>query len=387
MRELHVALIGGPQYDRLLELLGPFEQQTGYRVVVDVRLPHVELNARMAADLGTDHGRYDLISTHTKYAPSQAGHLRPLDDLLDLGELTDFYPQVLALCRVDGRLMQLPRNFDARLLFFRGDLISVPQTWEEAAAQMVVHRGTGVYGFAFPGRHSGLFGTFYELLGMAGGDLFDPQLRPIFNSPAGEWALSFLHRLHSVDRVTPPDLLERWYYDEVSEGFRMGRVLMIGDWPGFFGLYKDRQTCAVIDRFDVSVYPAGPAGLRKAYAGCHAFAIPRAVRDLDGALSLVRYLVSETVQYDEAATSGHTPVRRSVFDRVNRGLVPGSRDARRMAALEETIAHHAMIPPKFARYPHVEDILWVGVQQALTGAQTPRQALELMEQQVREVLQ
>jgi maltose-binding protein MalE len=58
-----------------------------------------------------------------------------------------------------------------------------------------------------------------------------------------------------------------------------------------------------------------------------------------------------------------------------------------MAALEETIAHHAMIPPKFARYPHVEDILWVGVQQALTGAQTPRQALELMEQQVREVLQ
>lgn len=54
MRELHVASIGGPQYDRLLELLGPFEQQTGYRVVVDVRLPHVELNARMAADLGTE---------------------------------------------------------------------------------------------------------------------------------------------------------------------------------------------------------------------------------------------------------------------------------------------------------------------------------------------
>jgi len=45
MKELHIALIGGPQYDGLLELLPAFEEQTGYRLFVDVRLPHVELNA------------------------------------------------------------------------------------------------------------------------------------------------------------------------------------------------------------------------------------------------------------------------------------------------------------------------------------------------------
>lgn len=37
----------------------------------------------MAKDLGTQNGQYDLISTHTKYCPSQAEHLRPLDDLVD----------------------------------------------------------------------------------------------------------------------------------------------------------------------------------------------------------------------------------------------------------------------------------------------------------------
>ncbi len=74
MKELHLALIGGPQYDGLLELLPAFEKQTGYQLRVDVHLPHVELNERMAKDLGTEHGCYDLISTHTKYSPSQAEH-------------------------------------------------------------------------------------------------------------------------------------------------------------------------------------------------------------------------------------------------------------------------------------------------------------------------
>ena len=400
MKELHLALIGGPQYDGLLELLPAFEQRMGYRLHIDVRLPHVELNERMAKDLGTENGRYDLISTHTKYCPSQAEHLRPLDEYVNLDELSDFVPRVLDLCRIadsrhgtnqtDEKLMQLPRNLDARLLFFRADLISAPQTWDEAVAQMIRYKRDGFYGFAFPGRHSGLFGTFYEMLGMAGGDLFDADLNPIFNSEAGEWALNFLHRLHTVDRVTPPDLMENWYYDEISDHFRRGDVLMIGDWPGFYGLYQKRETCAVFDQFAVAVYPAGPTGIRKSYAGGHTFAIPRAARDPEGGLTLAKYLTSPDVQWHEASVGGHTPVRQSVFEKM-KAAQPGQgvvaeRDAKRMTALEETITDYAMIPPKFAEYPLIEDILWSGVQEAMTGKQTAKEALLLMEKKVREVL-
>ena len=386
MKELHLALIGGPQYDGLLELLPKFEEQTGYRLCVDVRLPHVELNERMASDLGTEHGCYDLISTHTKYSSSQAEHLLSLDEFVSSDELNDFVPRVLDLCRINGKLMQLPRNLDARLLFYRADLISAPRTWEEAAVQMAQHKREGFYGFAFPGRHSGLFGTFYEMLGMAGGDLFDDDLRPIFNSEAGEWALNFLHRLHTIERVTPADLTENWYYDEISERFRKGDLLMIGEWPGFYGLYQKPETCAVLDQFDVAVYPAGPAGIRKSYASSHSFAIPKAARDPQGALALAKYLSSADVQWYEASVEGHTPVRQSVFRRMQeRG--GSARDARRMAALEETINHYAMIPPKFAKYPLIEDILWIGVQEAITGKQTAKECLLLMEKKVREVLQ
>ena len=397
MKELHLALIGGPQYDGLLKLLPAFEEQTGYRLYVDVRLPHVQLNDRMAKDLGTEDGRYDLISTHTKYCPSQAQHLQSLDEVVNAEELSDFVPRVLDLCRFSfganhpqEKLMQLPRNLDARLLFYRADLISPPATWDEALGQMVKHKRDDFYGFAFPGRHSGLFGTFYELLGMAGGDLFDAEMRPIFNSDAGEWALDFLHRVHSVDCVTPPDLIDNWYYDEISERFRRGDLLMIGEWPGFYGLYQKPETCAIYEQFDVAVYPAGPANIRKSYAGGHSFAIPRAARDPEGGVALAKYLTSPDVQWHEASISGHTPVRQSLFEKIKVSQsgkgVAAERDVRRMAALEETITHYAMIPPKFPQYPFVEDILASGVEGAMTGAYTPGEALTLMQKKVLEVL-
>jgi multiple sugar transport system substrate-binding protein len=284
--------------------------------------------------------------------------------------------------------MQLPRNLDARLLFYRADLIPAPQTWDQALGQMLQYKQDDFYGFAFPGRHSGLFGTFYEMLGMAGGDLFDDDLQPIFNSEAGEWALNFLHRLHTVARVTPPDLIENWYYDEISDRFRQGDVLMIGDWPGFYGLYQKRDTCAVFDQFDVTVYPAGPAGIRRSYAGGHTFAIPKAAREPEAGLALAKYLTSFDVQWHEAAVGGHTPVRQSVFEKMRSSLSGQGgteRDAKRMAALEETLNHYAMIPPKFSEYPQIEDILWSGVQEAMTGKQTAKEALLLMEKKVREV--
>ena len=96
------------------------------------------------------------------------------------------------------------------------------------------------------------------------------------------------------------------------------------------------------------------------------------------------------MQWHEASVSGHTPVRQSIFEKVKvaqsvKGIA-AERDARRIAALEETIAHYALIPPKFPQYPFVEDILAAGVEDAATGAYTPREALTLMEKKVQEAL-
>src|SRR5713226_3199911 len=104
--ELQVALISGPAYDPLYECLPPFTVATGVKVNVAFRGDHPALNHHLATLAEVP---YDLVSTHTKYAPS-----------------------LLEFARVDGSLYSLPRNIDVRLLHFRTDLIDrPPATWDD----------------------------------------------------------------------------------------------------------------------------------------------------------------------------------------------------------------------------------------------------------------
>jgi hypothetical protein len=72
-------------------------------------------------------------------------------------------------------------------------------------------------------------------------------------------------------------------------------------------------------------------------------------------------------------------MRQSIFEKVKAAQsgkgVAAERDARRIAALEETITQYALIPSKFPQYPFVEDILASGVEGAVNGGYTPREAL------------
>ena len=147
-KQLDVAFIGGPQYDALYSRLPQFEQETGFTVNVCVQLPHPELNAHIDAVYTAGSARYDVISTHVKYAPAQQAWLLPLDTYFSDAELADFSPALLKHARVNGVLLQVPRNVDARILFYRRDLLTdpaeqarfqrqygrplrVPQTWDE----------------------------------------------------------------------------------------------------------------------------------------------------------------------------------------------------------------------------------------------------------------
>src|SRR6476660_739555 len=121
--ELKVALVSGPAYDPLYGCLARFTEATGAVVSVAFRGDHPTLNHHLA---GLSEVPYDLVSTHTKYAPSQMQFLAPLNSLVEPAELEDFVPLLLDLATIDGSLYSVPRNIDVRLLHFRTDLIKTP---------------------------------------------------------------------------------------------------------------------------------------------------------------------------------------------------------------------------------------------------------------------
>jgi multiple sugar transport system substrate-binding protein len=366
-------------YDPLYRRLELFERQEGLEVEVVARLPHPELNARIAEEFASGHARYDLISTHTKYAPGQRQWLTPLEADADGLEVEAFDARTLELARIGGRLYSLPRNLDVKLLLYRTDLMDGPPvSWQDLAGRAKALNGRGHYGFVFPGRDSGLFGHFYELHAMAGGTMFDgtgngsAAPAPRLNDEAGRWALGLLRQLYET--AAPPET-PHWHYDEVTACFRQGQAAITTDWPGSFHSYE-AATSAVAGRYAFALYPEGKAG-RSIYAGCHSFAVPETVRDRPAALALLRFLTSRASQAFEAA-SGTLPARDDALADARAQTPAGTLASRRWELLERA-RHYALTPPTHARYPRVEDAIWRGIRRGLTGEVSVEAALETTE--------
>ena len=380
-KELRVALISGPAYDPLYQCLPTFTESTGVTVNVEFRGDHPALNRHLASL--SDVVPYDLVSTHTKYAPSQLAFLAPLDDLVDGTVLEDFVSLLLEMASVNGLLYGLPRNIDVRLLHYRTDLIeSPPATWDGLLELARRHNSPpDHYGFLFPGRESGLFGTFFELAEMAGARLFPEDLVPEIENEAGRWALGLLRTLY-VEGLVPPELPE-WHYDKIHECFRAGRAAMAGDWPGYYGLYRDSSVSRVHDRLGLSPYPVGPAGESLSYGGGHTFALTQRGANKREALELLLHLTAFDQQLVEAR-NGCVPVRRSVMQTLQSETDPANRA--RLAMLEAVIAEHILIPPKFARYPEVEEVLWRTVQRVMVNQLGVDEGLRLMREQIKQIV-
>lgn len=384
---LKVALVGGPMYDGLYARLPKFEKATGLRVEIGFIGDHPALNEHLA-----EHGCvYDLVSTHSKYAPSQAAFLRPLDGLISGTELERFTSAAVELMRYNGELLQLPRVIDSKIMLYRRDLfantrqgreLKPPRTWDELVeTATLLHHNDEHAGFVFPGKESGLFGHFYEILESAGGQLFTPDLEPAFAGPAGLYALEVLSKLY---RQAAPESVVNWHYDAVAQHFLSGKAAITTDWPGAYHAY--RQSPVVGDVFGVAPYPAGPAGLRRVYSGGHSFALTAGTRDLPAALELLRFLVSDESQTHEARLGSIVPSIMAM-QAVHAETPAGSREALRLEILSAAMRDCMAIPPKFPAYPACEDALWEAVRKVMMGALAPQMALEQAALSVRRIIQ
>jgi multiple sugar transport system substrate-binding protein len=356
---LRLALVGGPMYDGLYDLLGAED------VDVAVHADHPTLNREVAARLAAGD-RIDVLSTHSKYAPSQRQWLRPLDGLVP-GVAALVAPGALDLCRFDGELLSVPRNIDVRVLWWRTDrLESPPSTWQE------LDDGDAVFGF--PGRESGLFGTFFEILVANGGCLFDDDARPTMVSDEAVDAVDLLCRL--ADRA-PADLPD-WHYDQVDAALLDGRVDLAAAWPGAYGAIRSSPLSSVLAP---APYLAGRERW-VSYSGCHAWAIPRSCADVEGAVALITRLTAHDAAMHDAG-GGSIPAHASALD----DLEPADGvDAERLAITRRTIAEAMITYPALTRFPEVEDAGWSAINAALRGESSPRDAVEQIQRAAEEAL-
>jgi multiple sugar transport system substrate-binding protein len=274
--------------------------------------------------------------------------LRPLD--VDLAALA---PKAVALCQWQGGQLCAPRNIDVRVLWYRTDVLDIPPaTWPAVVASPA--------SFGFPGRESGLFGTFFELVTAAGGRLFDDDARPTMMS---EESISAVEMLCALAAKAPADLPD-WHYDEVDGALLDGRIDMAAAWPGGYGPIR---ASAMYDGLAVAMYPGGVS-----YAGAHGWAIPTTCGDVAGATALVERLIGYEASAIDAA-AGTVCAHIDAFAAVE---PLDATDAKRLAITRDTIASAMITYPPLARFPEVEDAGWAAINGALRGQLDAKTAVE-----------
>jgi N,N'-diacetylchitobiose transport system substrate-binding protein len=213
----------------------------------------------------------------------------------------DDIPALVAAGTLDGTSYGYPWYGGARALVYRTDLLeraglAPPATWDEllVVGEQLARAHPDIAPIHVAGGYthwyaSLIWGAGGEIATAADGPDDGGAWRPGVDSPAGRAALAHVHRLWQAG-WTPPAGVD-WTSVEVRDEFAAGRsaMLIAGGWDLAHVLARQPD---LADRVAVALLPAGPAGVRDAFAGGSHLAVFDGAAEPDLAHELAQLLTS-----------------------------------------------------------------------------------------------
>ena len=293
--------------------------------------------------------------------------VEPLQTYFTPEELAAFSAPIIESSTIDGNLQLIPRHADISAMHYRLDLfddpelqaafeeqygyaLAPPETLDQMyeMAEFFVAQEAIPFGTQFAGKEEALAGRFYEVLFANGGDYFDAELNPIFDSEAGVASATWMQNLYANGLIPSdtPNLL----WPEVAQNFCDGNIAFYLEWYGWYSYFQDPESCpAIAGNFGLSRGPVGTGDTHTGWAGAHAFSVSKASQNKEAAAQLVKFLTSERVSYEEAQL-GVLPVRSDVWARIQADAEASDvqLDRDRLALAELQVSEDFRTPPLFA---------------------------------------
>lgn len=322
------------------------------------------LNAR-AAD--PDVLQLDVIWT-AEFAA--AGWIAPLTRFAP--DEHDYFSPSVDAHRWRGTLYALPWFIDVGMLYWRTDLMAdAPRDLSELdrLARDARARGDVPFGLVWQGaRYEGLVTVFLEYLAAHGGAILDAGGRVTVDEDPAVRALEAM--CAGVRDGFIPSAVLGWQEEQTRFAFQNGQAAFMRNWPYARPLLNDAAQSAVAGKFAIAAMPAGPGGEAVAALGGSALAINAFSDRADQAWELVRFLLEPEQMVERARLAGQYPSRPSLYE--TRALA----DALQAdpSAIRQ-IVEHAVARPSTPVYAELSELLQVALHRALTGQETPRDAL------------
>lgn len=370
-----------------------FTAETGINTNV-VEVPLADLRQRTVLDLATGAGRIDVVVLNNTWLGDFGPHLVDLSSEMYAGDGFDpaaIVPSMKAMFKNDdGAVLALPVRIGGRVLVYRSDLFEEagiaepPRTWDEfvTVAQALTNPDEGRYGFVAPLIQSiELVDTWAIFVTSYGGQFVSSDgTEPAFASPESIAATEMLVDLYRSHKVMPPESLELEHGALIS-AMQNGRAAMILAYSPWTALLNDPENSKFPGKFAVAPYiPSGTDGKGVTVVNGWGFGVNKASKAREAAVRFVKFAASPEVQLAIAQDLGNAPTVSSVFqDPDYLSKHPYAADI--LSALDG-----ATIQPNTAGWSAVAEELARTLSLAMTGVETPSDALKELSERSGEIL-
>lgn len=397
-REVRIGCQSSQWCDVYKELAPEFTAETGIRVLFE-DIPFGTMYEVLKTHFVAGASPYDMIWYDSMWTPefSQEGWIRDLAPYLSDSYLapSEFgYPDEFYGVWYSGRYEQqhadqwrvpvpegsfgIPWVAGFRPLYYRTDLLSEagftdasgepkpPETLDELLeqAQAMHNPDENVYGFVMPAGRPRLAYDWSQYLWTFGGDFFDQDFEPIFNSPEGLEALEYYMELVAL---APPGV-GAYHITEAWTSYMQGNAVFAWTWQDLASVA--REDSEIIGKFATAAPPTHE-GRRHPLIGGIVASITSDARNPEPAFKFISW--SQTEEMAKRATlMGATGLRRSVWDDPDvEEMYPSA-----VGDIPQLSMETALTVPLIPEWPAVDQIVAEQLSLALVGQKAPQQALD-----------
>ena len=302
---LRILAVKSSQFEAHEARVDAFEDATGIDVVVDY-VPFPNMKEALTAEMIAGGGDYDVVSIMDQWVTSLTNLVQPIGDgIATQGtDLSDFPPAHIRHGYIGDDLVGLPVRGHVQLLFYRDDLlkeagVEPPTTWDEVvAASKTIQDATDASGIALPyGKLNGQnLMVWINLLWGHGGDLFDADGDPTFNSDAGVAAtdeyIGYL-REHEIAPAGSAAFVEQ----DAVNSFKQGNSAMLPVWWWVRSQLTDPEQSKVsADQLAFTSLPSVGGADRTTFTNTWIFGVTEGSQNRDAAIEYLGWLTDPSLE-------------------------------------------------------------------------------------------
>lgn len=301
--------------------IAAFEAKTGIKVKSYTQGNFNDLHDRYATLFAAQDSSVDVVMTWAGWSAEfgQAGWLQELDAS---AVPSDLIQPALDAVSWQKKIYGLPKFASVQTMFWSKPLFTkagvnpdtAPKNWDEFVTTAKALTSGDQYGYACDiGNPAGAYQNFLRALLLNGGDMYDANYKPTFNSEQGVQALSNMVDLLQKHKVMDPSSLQITNSSDLADLFAKGKTGIVFNWPFQYAVATAKASTLNASTVGNGLIP-GMSVRSASIDGSEGFAISKFSKNKEAALAWLQFVTTSAVQKKMVTQEGWFPVSTPVLE-------------------------------------------------------------------------